>query len=441
MSLPPPHAAFRSAISSRCWRLLLFPLVLGSASALKAQINDLNDLRQLLSQNGSNTASTSASTSATPAPGPNTFYAAPGPWGKLRCSYIYLEAPTALVDSFPLPNSRPRWTFPEEMLSTLPEFFRKASLSQALITLLLSPDQMVRENGFVHLFPPLPDLESISPESRAFIYTELSKYPPNEFCVDPVLIVGQTVGEWYRTSKLRPALIAKIEQMCYKRGDTIAFSDVGAILNYAESDSEARAIFKAFTRTRSLMVKVEVDHSTNIDELVGYWTLGIGLRRKDIEPFVQSVIDTDGLETLPLSHLLPSLVRKLMYTYPGLDLAKHGMLPDCHWTSLNFFNYEPHEYLLDSRLATSAVLENFQPVEAPYKYGDILFFLSNTTGDAYHSCVHLADGIVFTKNGRNLLSPWLLMKLEDVGKIYLYKGEGRIQGFRRKNPEESIPSQ
>jgi hypothetical protein len=442
MTLPSPlFAIIRSCSYFHLRRLLALPLFLGSITGVTAQINDVRDLRQFLTQNTGSAMVNSSPQAPSPTPRANTFYASPGPWGKLRCSYIYLEAPNSLVQNFPLPNTRSRWSFPESMLSSLPEFFRKASLSEALINLLMSSDQMVTENGFVHVFPPLPDLEAISPESRAFIYTELSKYPPNEFCADPVLIVGQTVGEWYRTSKLRPALIAKIEQMAYKRGDTIAFSDVAAILNYAESDSEARTIFKAFTRTRSLMIKVEVDHNTNLEELVGYWTLGMGLRRKDIEPLVQSVIDTDGVEAMPLSHLLPSLVRKLMYTYPGLDLAKHGMLPDCHWTSLNFFNYEPHEYLLDSRLATSAVLENFKPVEPPYKYGDILFFLSNSTGDAYHSCVHLADGIVFTKNGRNLLSPWLLMKLEDVGKIYLYKGEGRIQGFRRNNPEESIPNQ
>lgn len=434
--LPASRASF-----GRFCAALTLPL-LGAASAL-GQINDISDLRQLLTQGGSTAVKSGAGNQPGTAPAgtnPNIFYATPGPWGKLRCAYIYLEAPKTLVDNFPLPHTRPRWSFSEEMLPSLPEFFRKAGLPQALITLLLDTNQVVKENGYVHLFPPLPDLEAIPPDSRSVIYTELSKYTPNEFCVDPVLIVGQTVQEWYRTSKLRPEIVSKIEQMSYKRGDTIAFSDVAAVLNYAQSDSEARAIFKAFTRTRALMIKVEVDHNTNVDELVSYWTLGIGLRRKDIEPLVQSIIDTDGVEALPLSHILPSLVRKLMYTYPGLDLAKHGMLPDCHWTSLNFFNYEPHEYLLDSRLATSAVLENFTPVEPPYKYGDVLFFLNTSTGDAFHSCVHLADNIVFTKNGRNLLSPWVLMKLEDVKKIYLYRGDGRIQGFRRKDPNQSIPT-
>lgn len=416
-------------------------LALLAAGAAPAQISDLNDLRQILTQNQSAKAGSVADSRASLIENnPNVFYTNPGPWGKLRCVYVYLEAPDNLISNFPLPNTRPRWSFPETMLPRLGAFFSEAGLTQAFIDLLLDERNLVKEGGFVHLFPQLPDLEALTPEVRAVIYTELSKYEPNEFCVDPVLIVGQTVKEWYRTSKLRPAIIDKVAQMSYMRGETIAFSDISAILNYAESDSEARAIFKAFTRTRALMVKMELNEQSNLDELLNYWTLGIGLRRKDVEPLMQSIIDTDGLEALPLSHVLPSLVRKLLYTYPGMDLARNGTFPDCHWTSLNFFNYEPHQYLLDSRLATSQVLENFAPVEPPYQYGDILFFLSNTTGDAFHSCVHLADELVFTKNGRNVLSPWVVMKLDDVKKIYLYKGDGRVQAFRRKETSTIVPS-
>jgi hypothetical protein len=420
--------------------------VIAAAPAVQAQITSLEDLKAILAQNKAAAAATAPAVTPQPtaeaiAANPNVFYASPGPWGKMRCTYIYLEAPKSLVDTFPLPNTRPRWTFMQTDQPQLPDLFKRAGLSDAFVSVLLDPKNIVLEDGRCHLFPPLPDLEAMTPESRTIIYTELSKYPDNEFHADPVLIVGQSVEEWYRTSKLRPEIIAKIGQMSYKRGDTIAFSDVSAILNYARGDGEARAIFKAFTRTRALMVKLEVDRTTNVEDIVSYWTLGMGLRRKDVEPLVQSIIDTDGIEALPLSHLLPPLARKLMYTYPGMDLAKHGVMPDCHWTSLNFFNFEPHEYLLDSRLATSAVLENFEPVQPPYKYGDVLFFLSNTTGDAFHSCVHLADNIVFTKNGRNLLAPWVLMKLEDVKKIYLYHGDGYIQAYRRKANGRALSAQ
>lgn len=400
------------------------------------QITSLDNLKILLAQSQNNETLTAATNTdnvkARVAKNPNVFYANPGPWGTLRCAYIYLEAPKNLMENFPLPSSRSRWIFPENQKEPMISLLKSVGFSESTVTNLFAPQKASITEGNIFLFPSVEEIESLTPESRAVLYTELSKYPDNEFHVDPVLIIDQEVKEWYRTSKLRPEIVSLIEKLSYKRGETTAFSDISLLLNFAQTDAEAKVIFKAMTRTRSIMVKIEVDHSTNIEELVNYWTLGIGLRRKDVEPLVQSIIDTDGLEALPLSHMLPALVRKLLFTYPGMNLAKHGTFPDCHWTSLNFFNYDAHEYMLDSRLATNAVLENFTPVEPPFQYGDVLFFLSNATGDAYHSCVHLADNLVYTKNGRNLLSPWLIMKLDDVKKIYLYRGDGRVQGFRRK---------
>lgn len=393
-----------------------------------AQVTRAEDLSVILSGAGLNQPSEPSA-----APNSAVFEANPGPWGKLQCAYVYLEAPASLIEEFPLPSPISRWTFPLSSLHSLPAFFSKAGLSESLIATLLAPKHVVQEGSFVHLLPPLAELEGMTPETRATIYTELSKYSENEYQADPVLIIGTTVDEWYKGSKLRPEIINKIKQLSYTRGEATAFSDIPVLLNYAQSDSEARSIFKACTRTRNLMIRLKLDRNSNAEEIIRYWSFGTGLRRKDLEPLVRSVIELDGVDDLGISHILPALARKLLYTYPGLDMAKHGVMPDCHWTSLNFFNYEPHEYLLDARLATSQVLEQFVPVEPPYQFADVLFFLDNTTGDAFHSCVHLADNIVFTKNGRNILSPWVIMRLEDVKKIYLYKGEGRVQGFRRKD--------
>jgi hypothetical protein len=361
------------------------------------------------------------------------FHANLGPWGELHGDYIFLEAPKSLLENFPLPSTQPRWTFPLSFLPSIPVLLKEAGLADSLIAALTADDRLVKELGLVHIKLTVAELESLTPQSRSSIYSELRKHPQNEYHADPVLIIGTTVQEWYQHSKLRSELIKKIEQLSYMRGEAIAFSDIPALLSYAQSDSEARQIFKACTRTRSLMLRLSLNDKTNIEELLSYWSFGIGIRRKDIEPIIQSIIDSETLHDLPLTHILPALPRKLIYTYPGLDMAKDGLLPDCHWTSLNFYNFEPHQYLLDSRLATSQVLEQFDAINASYKYGDILFFLDNATGDAFHSCVYLADDIVYTKNGRNILSPWVLMKVEDVKKIYIHNGNGRVQGFRRKD--------
>jgi hypothetical protein len=71
-------------------------------------------------------------------------------------------------------------------------------------------------------------------------------------------------------------------------------------------------------------------------------------------------------------------------------------------------------------------------VEPPYRYGDVLMFIT-PDGRAVHSATYLADDILFTKNGSNLLTPWLLMRLQDLSKLYeVEPGKSRIVGFRHK---------
>lgn len=356
---------------------------------------------------------------------------APGPWGRLEYFPIFMEAPLPLVEKFPIPNTRPRWAFPASFVPQLAGFFGKAGLDPTFISALLAKDSMVVDTEMAYVFPPLGMLEAMTSLQRTAVYSELRKYPANEFHVEPVLITSGNVDQWFSSSKLRPQIISKVKQYTYLRGDTLAFSDLPSVLNYAKGEDEARAMVKAFTRTRALMVKMLVENKSDIETIMNYWTTGLNLRRKDMQPLLESIVDV-GAEKIDVVHMLPPLPRKLLMTYPDPGMAKEGIYPDCHWTSLNFFNYNAQPYLLDSRLATTAVLERFNPVDAPFKFGDILFFLDSQRGDAFHSCVYIADDVVFTKNGRNVLSPWIFAKLEDVKRIYLFDNNGRIQGYRNK---------
>ena len=355
-----------------------------------------------------------------------------GPWGTLEYFSVFLEAPTNLIDEFPMPNSKPRWVFPLGELADLPALFRKAGLDDNFISALMSPTTLVKDTEMAYLFPPQPMLEAMTPAQRQVIYAELRRYPINEFHADPVLVVSGDADEWFRTASLRPELLAKFKQMAYTRGQALAFSDLPVLMSYARDEAEAKTLMKALTRSRALMVKLVLDEQTDLKSIMAYWSSGPDLRRKDPMPLLQSIIDVEGSNRIDIVHMLPPLPRKLLMTYPDASMGKDGIMPDCHWTSLNFFNYDAQPYLLDSRLATSAVLERFDAVDAPYKYGDILFFLDSKNGDAFHSCVYIADDIVFTKNGRNVLSPWIFMKLDDVKKIYLFDDNGRVQAFRSK---------
>lgn len=363
--------------------------------------------------------------------------ASPGPWGNLEYFPVFLEAPSHLVDRFPLPSSKTKWILPSSIEPTLQSFLEKCGLDAADAASLAGSRDKVKDGDLLYLFPPNGLIERMTPAARTALYHELRKVPQNEYHVDPVLITSGDVESWFSSSNLRPEIIEIIKHLSYMRAETLAFSDLPILMSHAQSESEGRTILKALTRTRSLIMKMVLDESTNVPEMMKYWTTGLNLRRKDVEPMLHSVIETQGAEKLDIMHLLPAMPRKYLMTYPDMSMGLEGIFPDCHWTSLNFFNYSVEPYLLDSRLATTAVLERFNPVEAPYRFGDILFFLDANTGDAFHSCVYIADDIVFTKNGRNLLSPWIFMKIEDVKKVYLFDGNGRVQGFRNKKAPAS----
>jgi hypothetical protein len=312
----------------------------------------------------------------------------------------------------------------------LKALFDKAGLSQALQDYLLDSKHIVKEADAITVFPPLPDLTAMTPEQRSVIYKELAKSDLNEFHASPVLITSGSVDQWLGKSRLSDELIEIIRKFTYMRGDVLAFSDLSAVLNYVQSDAEARDFFKTMTRTRSLILRMELKATSDVKAIAAYWT-GQN-RNKDIEPILTSSIETEGIERIDIIHLLPSLPRRFIYGYPPTELAMMGRMPDCHWSSLNFFNYKPKEYFLDTRLATAHVLENYVKVEPPYHFGDVLMFLT-PTGDAIHSCNFIADDIVYTKNGENMISPWVLMKISDVLRIYSNQGQSSIQGFRLKD--------
>jgi hypothetical protein len=365
-----------------------------------------------------------------PEPAGKIYDCKPGPWGTLHYFYIYLEAPESVVDRFATPNSVPRWCFPGGTLDQVKELLTRAGVGAAAQEAILNPKLVVTAGNVLCVFPPLKEVEALTPEQRTAIYPELAKSELNEFQQNPVFIQSGSVEEWLRGTELRDELKQKISSLTYKRGEALVFSDPSVVLNYVRDDKEARYFFKVITRTRAIMARLELKKGAEAKAAIDYWT-GHG-RLTETAPILQSIIETEGLADLPLSRLLPPLPRQMLYTFPPPEAALEGRLPDCHWTTLNFFNYRPKEYYRDTRLAANRVLQTYAKVDPPYEFGDLLMFMDQTTGEAFHSCVYIAEEIVFTKNGENAVQPWVLSKISDVQRIYSTAQNGVVQAFRVK---------
>ena len=352
-----------------------------------------------------------------------------GPWGTLQSLEVYIAAPDHILEYFRVPSALTAWNFlgmaEDQVLSLLtrpdiPESARRELGDRSRWNVM---------SGRIQVTPSNVTNLSIPPAARAAIYQALEKWDANEFQKAPYFVPGGDVDTWLGKAGLRGELVEAIRKTIYPCGRTHCFSDVSLLVSLTESHAEARQVLKALSRTRTALLRLRLEDSDDLVKIARYWSGGKA-NAKDFLPLLESIATNPAVEHLDLIHVLPPYARKLMYTYPHQSLAIGGRYPDCHWTSLNFFNYTPEGRFFDITGATMFTVENYTPGEPPYTYGDVLFFTDHG-GNAIHSCVYLADDFVFTKNGANLISPWIIMKLQEVVDRYSVLGDPTIRIYRK----------
>lgn len=114
-------------------------------------------------------------------------------------------------------------------------------------------------------------------------------------------------------------------------------------------------------------------------------------------------------------------------------MVHHGERPDCFTSSVSFFADEPPSRYLDS---IKHVLEaRYEKANPPWQFGDLILMRDPDSGGKFeHACNYIAADIVFTKNGADLMRPWMLARLSDVMNTYL-SNERLSASFFRLKPE------
>ncbi len=351
-----------------------------------------------------------------------------GPWGQLEVRSVYLEPPEALLAVVAKPSTVTRWTFEQTTIGGVRAILDKSGVPVSVIARLMNPVRLVESGNSIILLPAREDLVALPQEVRSALYLELARSPDNEYQRDPVFVLGGDVDDWLEGVPLTSEQRALFRQLLWRRGSAVVFSDLQALLALAKNPEEVNAVFRTLTRVRSLVIGLRLPLTVDRTAFIDYWTADqVGAPRL---AFIRAVTHRRAEQIIDVTHFLPSAFRLRVYSFPELELGLKGRLPDCHWTSLNFFNAEPKDLYLDTRQAAEHLLKDYVAVDAPYRYGDVLCFLED--GEGLHTCVHVVDDIVLTKNGDSILAPWTLMQLKDVDEIYRRSPSTRIQAYRLK---------
>jgi hypothetical protein len=220
-----------------------------------------------------------------------------------------------------------------------------------------------------------------------------------------------------------------VRSLLYRRGQALCFSDVTEVLGRLTTPTDQRRLLKTLSRHAAVLMKLRVHPDTDVDRLIAYW--GRNGRAKDLRPLLESLTFLPQGGTIDVVHLLPPFARQRLYTYPYPRADDQPLLMDCHWTSMNFFSETPDDSFFNIEAVVNAIRQDYYPISGARVFGDLVFFLT-PEGRPVHSCVHVADDVVFTRNGTSFLQPWILMHLPDLLAVYPSDPPHRVVTYRSK---------
>jgi hypothetical protein len=353
----------------------------------------------------------------------------PPPWGQLTTWDIDLEQPEEYLAFEIATNRMETWTFESMAPPEVRSLMQSCGLGAREIDRALSSPLLSSAHSNTIVTPDEDLVFSLTPESRAKLYSALGHCASNHLMQFPFCLVGSSADAKFAGSPLDDTVLAALRKLLYPRGNAECFSDLEIMLRRLPTEKERLLLLKAVSRQSAVMARVQIWPDTDIDKLIGYW--GHGIQAKDLRPLLESLKRVPGGASISLLYFLPQFARQRLYTYPEPSKPRDPVM-DCHWSTMNFFNDIPDNRFSDPKYTVTYLQAKCYTIAQPSAYGDIIFLL-NQQGNAIHSAVYLADGIVFTKNGNNFAQPWMLMHLDDLVARYTSDVAPPMVVYRNKN--------
>jgi hypothetical protein len=339
-----------------------------------------------------------------------------GPWGQLLYANVMIDIPDEFV-MIP-PNDQPsiRWFFQDYTRDSVIELLRTAGISQAQIDKDFPDSAWELLANSVTLTPGDEFILKLSAEARSKIYGVLIAYSENFDQMDPVWFRPETLDKQLSESELSQSSIKLLKSLLYRNSSSLLiFADRDVALRQLPNDNEKRLFIKAISRKATLFARLKIDADTDVDSLANYW--GVGGRRKDILPLMNSLQHVEGGLNMSIIYLMPNFIRGHLYNYPFPSSDPQATKQDCFWSAFNAFNSQTDDRFSDMQFARQTLIKDYYSISQPSQLGDLVF-LADSNNEAMHVAVYVADDIVFTKNGFHCTQPWILMHLKDMVETY-----------------------
>jgi hypothetical protein len=348
------------------------------------------------------------------------------PWGRIECTSMYLQRTDEMFPGNPPPPLE--WVFDGRSEEQIVELLNGADLTDGQRRQLLDRARWKPFASGWRIATPPEVVRGLSPSARLALYPVLGRSPFNYYHVSPFRLDAEQFETWLAYCGLPDEKQLLFRQLTYAEGGTVFFAD----MPYLESQltrEEILSLGKSISQTPTLMMNLRVGPDSDIDALAGYWgRAGRGLAMKS---FLASLAKVPGGCAVSVSWFFPTFARMHLFTYPDIKADPDASRQDCFWTAMNFFQERPDDRYFDWEFTRQSLRTDYVRVTTGRVFGDLVM-LVDANQNAVHLCVYVADDVVFTKNGADMMQPWVLMRIPEMMKRYAFGRKLETVVFRRK---------
>jgi len=361
----------------------------------------------------------------------DSHFAAPGPWGRLEFAPFTIAPPQDFAVAYRglLGIESQTWHFPGATEQTLEILLGQLGLRAEIVGRMLSLAFDCRTQAGLSIIPPADLVAELSRTERSELYHWLSHATGSSWQANAFRFCG-SFDDWFALSQLDERTIELVEHYTYQRENYLLFADLPLVAEQLQDQSEFARLIKVLAREKTMLAKLHVHADDNLDELTAYWSRGRSTL--DVRPILESLAHSQRGHAIDIVHLLPNFARRLLYTYPQLNETSSSIHRDCHWSSLNFYNEVPQDAMANLQYVAEVVQRDWQQINTPPQLGDLVFF-QDERQNIFHSAVHIADDVLFTKNGPAIVRPWILMRERDLFGFYPQQTKVEVIYYRRRD--------
>ncbi|HUR45879.1 MAG TPA: hypothetical protein VMZ27_08410 [Candidatus Saccharimonadales bacterium] len=344
-------------------------------------------------------------------------------------SMVHLEVPDSLVPSDAEPMQSTRWMFEGMTPEELSELFGSCDLSTSQKEVLTNRKSWEVSGGNIQLKVSPEIIFGLSRAARDKIYAVLAKSQFNPAHSMPFRFSPDLFDGMLASSELTSEQVDQVKQLAWSREGATCFSDLD-LLKGKMPPAKFKELVETLYSVPALLMRLRVTPETDVDALLKYW--GKGGRMQTIKPLVDSLHKATNGTRVSVDYFLPPFARLRINTFPNPAKDPMAIRQDCFWSAMNFFNETPDNKYYDQQNTIRALQEDYTQTKETPVFGDRIMLLDRHN-QALHMCVYIADGVVFTKNGADFKSPWVLMKLSDMLALYPTQQAVRVVTYRPKN--------